>query len=220
MFLPAGWLTPVLPPTEESTVAMTVVGTCHRRWHPRGQVETREMLVLPGLELMECMHESLPHQLSHHPQSLQTISFCARVYQPKIGEPAGCRTCLDNAGALLTGLTPGTIHTNPNRVYVVLLQVQVVVLPDSETSEATTCLDEVHAALVGGRCEASHVADDAPTQRHKGGIPVHPRLQGLVKHLSQHCHCQCFTHERFTIHLQSVPCSTQSSTTNHHVCIL
>ena len=48
----------------------------------------------------------------------------------------------------------------------------MVVLPDSETSEATTCLDEVHAALVGGRCKASHVADDAPTQRHKGGIPV------------------------------------------------
>ena len=28
MFLPSGWLTPVLPPTEESTWAMTVVGTC------------------------------------------------------------------------------------------------------------------------------------------------------------------------------------------------
>ncbi len=28
MFLPSGWLTPVLPPTEESTWAITVVGTC------------------------------------------------------------------------------------------------------------------------------------------------------------------------------------------------
>ena len=28
MFFPKGWFTPVLPPTEESTVAMTVVGTC------------------------------------------------------------------------------------------------------------------------------------------------------------------------------------------------
>lgn len=26
MFLPRGWLTPVLPPTEESTMAITVVG--------------------------------------------------------------------------------------------------------------------------------------------------------------------------------------------------
>ena len=48
MFLPAGWLTPVLPPTEESTVAMTVVGTCRRRWQPACQVESREMLILPG----------------------------------------------------------------------------------------------------------------------------------------------------------------------------
>ncbi len=31
MFLPAGWLTPVLPPTDESTVAITVVGTCAAR---------------------------------------------------------------------------------------------------------------------------------------------------------------------------------------------
>ena len=31
MFLPAGWLTPVLPPTEESTVDITVVGTCASR---------------------------------------------------------------------------------------------------------------------------------------------------------------------------------------------
>ncbi len=28
MFLPRGWLTPVLPPTEESTMAITVVGIC------------------------------------------------------------------------------------------------------------------------------------------------------------------------------------------------
>ena len=28
MFLPSGWFTPVLPPTEESTIAITVVGTC------------------------------------------------------------------------------------------------------------------------------------------------------------------------------------------------
>ena len=28
MFFPSGWFTPVLPPTEESTMAMTVVGTC------------------------------------------------------------------------------------------------------------------------------------------------------------------------------------------------
>ena len=28
MFLPSGWLTPVLPPTDESTWAITVVGTC------------------------------------------------------------------------------------------------------------------------------------------------------------------------------------------------
>lgn len=27
MFLPSGWFTPVLPPTDESTCAMTVVGT-------------------------------------------------------------------------------------------------------------------------------------------------------------------------------------------------
>ena len=27
-FLPPGWLTPVLPPTEESTCASSVVGTC------------------------------------------------------------------------------------------------------------------------------------------------------------------------------------------------
>jgi hypothetical protein len=26
MFLPRGWFTPVLPPTEESTIAITVVG--------------------------------------------------------------------------------------------------------------------------------------------------------------------------------------------------
>ncbi len=103
MFLPAGWLTPVLPPTEESTVAMTVVGTCHRRWHPRCQVETREMVVLPGLKWMRCMHESLPHQLSHHPPICRPLAF-VRAYRTKIGEPAGCKTCLDNAGALLTSL--------------------------------------------------------------------------------------------------------------------
>ena len=34
MFLPSGWLTPVLPPTEESTWAITVVGTCRRAWCP------------------------------------------------------------------------------------------------------------------------------------------------------------------------------------------
>ena len=96
----------------------------------------------------------------------------------------------------------------------------MVVLPDSETSEATTCLDEVHAALIGGRCKASHVADDAPTQRHKGGIPVHPCLQGLVKHLSQHCYCQCFTPERFTIHLQSVVLLHILQKTTHTVCCL
>jgi hypothetical protein len=28
MFFPRGWFTPVLPPTEESTWDMTVVGTC------------------------------------------------------------------------------------------------------------------------------------------------------------------------------------------------
>ena len=35
MFLPRGWLTPVLPPTEESTCASSVVGTCTKstpRW--------------------------------------------------------------------------------------------------------------------------------------------------------------------------------------------
>ena len=31
MFLPSGWFTPVLPPTEESTCAITVVGTCTGR---------------------------------------------------------------------------------------------------------------------------------------------------------------------------------------------
>ena len=29
MFFPSGWLTPVLPPTDESTIAITVVGTCN-----------------------------------------------------------------------------------------------------------------------------------------------------------------------------------------------
>ena len=28
MFFPSRWLTPVLPPTDESTIAITVVGTC------------------------------------------------------------------------------------------------------------------------------------------------------------------------------------------------
>ena len=35
MFLPSGWLTPVLPPTDESTCASSVVGTCTKgmpRW--------------------------------------------------------------------------------------------------------------------------------------------------------------------------------------------
>mmetsp|Transcript_17002 Transcript_17002/g.57703 ORF Transcript_17002/g.57703 Transcript_17002/m.57703 type:complete len:212 (-) Transcript_17002:244-879(-) len=36
MFLPRGWFTPVLPPTDESTMAMSVVGTCTKdtpRWY-------------------------------------------------------------------------------------------------------------------------------------------------------------------------------------------
>lgn len=37
MFLPSAWFTPVLPPTEESTWDMTVVGTWGRAHNPSGR---------------------------------------------------------------------------------------------------------------------------------------------------------------------------------------
>ena len=50
MFLPSGWLTPVLPPTEESTWAITVVGTCRSMSH-KHQIPAKNLATSPQVRV-------------------------------------------------------------------------------------------------------------------------------------------------------------------------
>ena len=50
MFLPPGWFTPVLPPTEASTCASSVVGTCTKatpRWKVAAAKPARSPMTPP-----------------------------------------------------------------------------------------------------------------------------------------------------------------------------
>lgn len=67
MFLPRGWLTPVLPPTEESTMAITVVGIYDVFWRGKGEWS----------ELVD--HDDQYYVESNHHRASRSIMSCNAI---------------------------------------------------------------------------------------------------------------------------------------------